>query len=81
MSGANGLLIVDDEPGIRQSLSAVLRDEGFHAEAVASGEECLATLQNQSWDVLLLDIWCCCSPAAAAATAPPIGHKQKQQQQ
>src|ERR1700677_1546452 len=36
------ILIVDDEEGIRQSLSAILADEGYDAEAVPSGEACLA---------------------------------------
>jgi two-component system nitrogen regulation response regulator NtrX len=33
------VLIVDDEPGIRQSLRGVLEDEGCTCEAVESGEE------------------------------------------
>src|SRR5438445_2671292 len=35
---SESILIVDDERGIRETLSAVLRDEGFSADAVASGE-------------------------------------------
>ena len=38
---ASIILIVDDESGIRESLGALLRDEGYEVEAVASGEECL----------------------------------------
>ena len=51
------ILIVDDEEGIRQSLTSVLRDEGFHAEAVESGEACLESLSRRRWDAVLLDIW------------------------
>src|SRR5437867_2013692 len=51
------ILIVDDEPGIRQSLTAVLQDEGYRAEAVASGEQCLEFLAKKKCDVVLLDIW------------------------
>jgi two-component system nitrogen regulation response regulator NtrX len=51
------ILIVDDEEGIRQSLTSVLRDEGFHADAVESGEACLESLTRKRWDALLLDIW------------------------
>ena len=51
------ILIVDDEEGIRQSLTSVLRDEGFLADAVESGEACLESLTRKQWDVLLLDIW------------------------
>jgi two-component system nitrogen regulation response regulator NtrX len=35
------ILVVDDEPGVRSSVSGVLRDEGFDVEAVGTGEECL----------------------------------------
>ncbi len=38
------ILVVDDEPGIRQSLSGVLEDEGYAVDAVESGEACLAAL-------------------------------------
>ena len=51
------LLIVDDEPGIRQSLSGILRDEGYDAESVESGEECLEFLGKRKVDVVLLDVW------------------------
>lgn len=51
------VLIVDDEPGIRESLSGVLEDEGYRAEAVGSGEECLAKLAEQLFPLVLLDIW------------------------
>src|SRR3989338_8605155 len=51
------LLIVDDEQGIRQSLSAILQDEGYRILAVASGEECLRALEGDGFQVVLLDIW------------------------
>jgi two-component system, NtrC family, nitrogen regulation response regulator NtrX len=51
------ILIVDDERGIRESLSAVLRDEGFSAEAVATGEECLAAIERRAYGCVLLDVW------------------------
>jgi two-component system nitrogen regulation response regulator NtrX len=51
------ILIVDDEPGIRQSLKGVFEDEGFTTEAVASGEECLAKFAEDTYDLVLLDIW------------------------
>jgi two-component system, NtrC family, nitrogen regulation response regulator NtrX len=54
---AESILIVDDERGIRESLSAVLRDEGFTAEAVASGEECLQALAQRGFACVLLDVW------------------------
>lgn len=51
------ILIVDDEPGIRESLAGILQDEGFTAEGVATGEECLARLAADSFDAVLLDVW------------------------
>jgi two-component system nitrogen regulation response regulator NtrX len=51
------VLIVDDEPGIRQSLSGVLEDEGFVCHAVESGEQCLEELARQTYDAVLLDVW------------------------
>jgi two-component system nitrogen regulation response regulator NtrX len=51
------ILIVDDEEGIRESLGSILRDEGYHAEAVASGEEALQRLAAGDIEVVLLDIW------------------------
>jgi two-component system nitrogen regulation response regulator NtrX len=52
-----GILIVDDEPGIRQSLAGVLSDEGFAAAAVNSGEECLDALSSAIYEIVLLDVW------------------------
>ncbi|MGA8870843.1 MAG: sigma-54 dependent transcriptional regulator [Candidatus Acidiferrales bacterium] len=54
---AASILIVDDESGIRESLGALLRDEGYDAEAVACGEECLDRLKRRNFDLVLLDVW------------------------
>ena len=51
------ILVVDDEPGIRQSLSGVLEDEGYAVDASASGEDCLALLPGGGFELVLLDIW------------------------
>ncbi len=53
----NRILIVDDEPGIRESLRGVLEDEGFTCEAVDTGEQCLEELRRQPYDAVLLDVW------------------------
>ena len=57
MPAALKILIVDDEAGIRESLSSILRDEGYHAEALASGEEALQRAAGGDIDIVLLDIW------------------------
>jgi two-component system nitrogen regulation response regulator NtrX len=54
---AHRILVVDDEPGIRKSLTGVLEDEGYSAEAVESGEACLAALSGAAFELVMLDIW------------------------
>mgnify|MGYP002624304196 FL=1 len=51
------VLVVDDEPLIRQTLAEVLGDEGYETVCVESGEEALDRLQNEAFHVVLLDIW------------------------
>jgi two-component system, NtrC family, nitrogen regulation response regulator NtrX len=51
------VLIVDDEAGVRSSLSGVLRDEGYIVDAVESGEACLDRVVRTAYDVIVLDIW------------------------
>lgn len=51
------VLIVDDEPGIRETLRAVLEDEGFAVEAVPSGEAFLESVKTQHFACVLLDVW------------------------
>jgi two-component system nitrogen regulation response regulator NtrX len=54
---ARRILVVDDEPGIRQSLGGVLEDEGYAVETVESGEACLEALPGSDFELILLDIW------------------------
>ena len=51
------ILIVDDEPGVRSSLSGVLRDEGYSVEAVSSGEACHDRVTRSPVDLIVLDVW------------------------
>ena len=51
------VLVVDDEPGIRESLTGVLEDEGYFCASVESGEKCLEELARGSYEVVLLDVW------------------------
>jgi two-component system nitrogen regulation response regulator NtrX len=53
----SSILIVDDEAGVRASLSGILRDEGYTVDAVATGEACLEEVGRRGYDVILLDIW------------------------
>jgi two-component system nitrogen regulation response regulator NtrX len=51
------ILVVDDEPSIRETLGGVLEDEGYHVTSAEDGESSLALLADQHFDVVLLDIW------------------------
>ncbi|MBI3679212.1 MAG: sigma-54-dependent Fis family transcriptional regulator [Acidobacteria bacterium] len=51
------ILVIDDEPGIRQSLTGVLEDEGYEVRAVKTAEEGLQELARHPYDVVLMDIW------------------------
>ena len=51
------ILIVDDEPGIRQSLKGVFEDEGFAADTASTGEECLEMIGQQPYELVLIDVW------------------------
>jgi two-component system nitrogen regulation response regulator NtrX len=51
------VLIVDDEEGIRESLSGIFEDEGYSVLTADSGEEALNILKEQSPDLVLLDVW------------------------
>jgi len=51
------VLIVDDEPGIRETLRAVLEDEGFTVKTLATGESALELTRKENFSCILLDIW------------------------
>ena len=50
------ILVVDDEPAVRDSLDRALRLEGYKVELAADGAEALAALGNQSPDAIVLDL-------------------------
>lgn len=50
------LLIVDDERAIRESMSEVLRQHGYHVDVAASGPEALQQLSAATYDLMLLDM-------------------------
>ncbi|MCE5194811.1 MAG: sigma-54 dependent transcriptional regulator [Nitrospiraceae bacterium] len=53
------VLIVDDEEGIRDSLSGIFEDEGYETITANSAEDALEILKNSSpdLDLILLDVW------------------------
>jgi two-component system nitrogen regulation response regulator GlnG len=55
-SPAGRILIIDDEEGIRDNLSRLVRQNGFEALPAPDGETALALITRESPDVVLLDI-------------------------
>lgn len=51
------ILVIDDEKAIRETLSAILTDEGYAVTAVESGEDGLRRLVEESYDLVFLDVW------------------------
>jgi signal transduction histidine kinase/ActR/RegA family two-component response regulator len=50
------VLVVDDEPHIRDILREALKAEGFAVATAENGEEALALLENRAFTLILLDI-------------------------
>jgi two-component system, OmpR family, catabolic regulation response regulator CreB len=50
------ILIVEDEPGIADTLQYALRTEGFDPSWVATGEEAIASVQSQPTALVILDV-------------------------
>jgi DNA-binding NtrC family response regulator len=50
------ILVVDDESIIRKSFCRVLADEGFEAEPAADGEEAMARLAAEHYDLVFSDL-------------------------
>jgi DNA-binding response OmpR family regulator len=50
------VLVVDDDPGMRNMLSVALRRHGFVTDTAADGLEALALLSEQRFDAVLTDL-------------------------
>jgi two-component system OmpR family response regulator len=50
------ILIIEDDPGLRRSLSATLQDEGFAVDSAVDGEEGLYKAREGLFDALVLDV-------------------------
>ncbi len=51
------ILVVDDEPGIRELLSEILNDEGHNIELAENASQARAARAQSTPDLVLLDIW------------------------
>ncbi len=50
------ILVVDDEPLIRESLYEILKIEGYRVEMASSGEEALEVIKKEKVDIVLTDM-------------------------
>ncbi|MBC7668837.1 response regulator transcription factor [Caulobacter sp. DWR2-3-1b2] len=50
------VLIIEDDPLVRQYVELVLSQLGYNTSSVGTGELGLKALQNSKWDLVLLDI-------------------------
>ena len=50
------VLIVDDDPGMRQMLTLLLRSKGYQPAAVDSVESALLEFEARPYDVVLSDV-------------------------
>ncbi|MDH3284009.1 MAG: sigma-54 dependent transcriptional regulator [Acidobacteriota bacterium] len=55
-AGVALILVVDDEPGIRQMLEAVLRAEGHRVVCMASPTRALQTFEDETVDLVITDL-------------------------
>jgi DNA-binding NtrC family response regulator len=50
------ILIVDDEPIVRESIRDWLKDAGYEVATAETGEEALALVEKQDFSVIIMDI-------------------------
>ena len=51
------ILVVDDEPGIRELMREILEEEGYEVRMAENGTRARAALDDKVPDLILLDIW------------------------
>ena len=49
------ILVVEDEPSIRELVEMILRDEGWHPLGACDGRQALQALDDDSFDLAVLD--------------------------
>ncbi len=50
------ILVVDDDPGMREMVKLLLNDEGYHVFEAANGKHAMECLKNESPDLVITDI-------------------------
>lgn len=50
------VLVVDDEPGVRETVAALLEDEGYNVSHASDGVEALTAIEDRAFDLVLSDV-------------------------
>ena len=53
---ASKILVVDDDPDIREVLTMILESKGYQIVAASDGIECLAMLKAENPDLMIVDL-------------------------
>ena len=51
------ILVIDDDRGLRKSLTLILTDAGYEVRAAEDGEEGLAVALSEKPQLILCDVW------------------------
>ena len=71
------LLLVEDDPTLRQALTFNLAREGYEVASAADGQAALEAARSERLDLILLDVylptgagWGCCATGGPRAARP-----------
>ena len=53
----NNILVIDDEIDIRESIVAILSDEGFGCDNASNSKEAIHLIGLNKYDLIILDVW------------------------
>jgi len=79
VKSAGGILVVDDDPDLREFLRLMLTSMGFEVTSAANGQEALDDMEGHDPDLILLDMkmpvmdgWEFCRALEGRDARPPI---------
>jgi DNA-binding response OmpR family regulator len=50
------ILIIDDDPGIRESLNLIIKNMGYKVKCIDNGFDALTLLTQEKFDLVVLDV-------------------------
>jgi CheY-like chemotaxis protein len=79
VKSTGGILVVDDDPDLREFLRLMLTSMGFEVTSAANGQEALDVMEGHNPDLILLDMkmpvmngWEFCHALEGRDACPPI---------